>query len=227
MNTTNLHKLIKKISVIMGLALGAFAISAAAQVWNPAPANPPSGNVDAPINSGLNSQSKLGQLLINTDTVNPYLTGLTVFGKSVFEGSIQIKGGAPAVDKVLVSDASGNATWAKQGFDFSGKGTYYSTTVNTTKRTINVGPSSAKAAALSFAKPGGAYCSDFVFNVYDAGNTSLLLGRVWAGVAAGDIRNGVGGFMIVPTNNGNITLERESGDDLSCFVDIIKIADIY
>ena len=30
---------------------------------------------------------------------------------SVFEGVIQIKGGTPALNKVLLSDASGNATW--------------------------------------------------------------------------------------------------------------------
>lgn len=111
MNTKNLQTLIKRASAIVGLALGAFALSAVAQVWNPAPANPPSGNVPAPLNASLNSQSKLGQLLINTDTVNPYVTGLTVFGKSVFEGGVQIKGGTPGTGKVLVSDASGNATW--------------------------------------------------------------------------------------------------------------------
>ncbi len=111
MNTKNLQTLIKRVSVMIGLALGAFAVSAAAQVWNPAPPNPPSGNVEAPLNAGLNSQSKLGQLSINTDTIAPYVTGLTVFGKSVFEGSIQIKGGTPGDGKVLVSDASGNATW--------------------------------------------------------------------------------------------------------------------
>lgn len=68
--------------------------------WTPAPASPPSGNVDAPINVGATSQAKLGALSLGTISVPtpPALLRLD----------------CPAGDcnnKVLTSDASGNASW--------------------------------------------------------------------------------------------------------------------
>lgn len=113
MNTKNTQILIKRVATLVGLSLGAFAVVAVAQVgtWNPPTQTPPNGNVPAPINAGLNSQSKLGQLFINTDLTAPYATGLSVFGKSIFNGQVQILSGTPGANKVLISDAQGNATW--------------------------------------------------------------------------------------------------------------------
>ena len=63
------------------------------------------------INVGLNSQSKLGQLFINTSISNPYAVGLSVFGQAIFNGTVQIKSGTPGLGKVLTSDAAGNVSW--------------------------------------------------------------------------------------------------------------------
>ncbi len=93
----------------LGVVLGVSSLQAA---WTTPPSAPPGSNVDAPINVGANSQSKLGQLFINTDANTPFTTGLQVFGKSIFNGTVQILSGTPGANKVLTSDATGNASWA-------------------------------------------------------------------------------------------------------------------
>ena len=96
----NNSSLLARIAVLSGLALGAFALSALATVgWNEAPADPPSNNTSAPINVGGLLQTKTGTLVVNGLAVN-YLT---------------VASGTPAVGKVLVSDANGNAKWASGG----------------------------------------------------------------------------------------------------------------
>lgn len=118
----NKSSMINRIVTLIGLTLGAFAISVFAQsTWTAAPGTPPTcptgtQGCDAPLNRGLNSQSKLGQLLINTDTTNPYAIGLSVFGKAIFNGTVQIAGGSPGVGKVLTSsDNIGTASWQDPG----------------------------------------------------------------------------------------------------------------
>ena len=110
MKTINI---IKTLIVALVLAAGVSYISA----WTGPLSSPPNcttGNpgCDAPLNVGLNSQSKLGQLFVNTSVSNPYAVGLAVWGSSIFNGSVQINSGSPAANKVLVaSDASGTVSW--------------------------------------------------------------------------------------------------------------------
>jgi len=96
---------------VLGLAIvvGVQFVSAA---WTDPSATPPGNNTDTPINVGLSQQDKLGSLFLNTDTSNPYAIGLGVFGKSVFNGSVQIVDGTQHAGYILVStDAQGNAAW--------------------------------------------------------------------------------------------------------------------
>jgi hypothetical protein len=112
-----------KTAVIAGLLLGSFGVAALAD-WTP-PANQPptcppnSAGCDAPINVGNTSQTKTGPLSVgkilqaNTSRT-PLTTGFQVFGKSIFEGEVQITAGTPAAKMILASkDALGNATWMK------------------------------------------------------------------------------------------------------------------
>ena len=102
--------------IILGLivAIGAGYASAA---WNSAPVSGPTNdNTPIPINVGLNEQSKLGQLFINTDTVTPYAIGLSVFGKTILNGPVQITTGTPGLNKVLTDiDGTGNVGWRDGG----------------------------------------------------------------------------------------------------------------
>ncbi len=98
-------------SVMIGSLLMAGAISVAAQTsWSGPTQAPPNANVAAPINVGLNNQSKLGTLSLNTDPVNAYPTGLIVWGKTILK-SVQVDDGTQGAGKVLTSDVNGNATW--------------------------------------------------------------------------------------------------------------------
>jgi hypothetical protein len=102
-------------AVIVGL-LVVVGVGYASAAWNPAPSTGPqnaaTNNADAPINVGLNHQEKLGQLFINTDTNNPYAVGLSVFGKTILNGAVQITSGTPGKDKVLMdTDGTGNVGW--------------------------------------------------------------------------------------------------------------------
>ena len=95
---------------VLGLAIvvGVQFVSAA---WTDPSATPPGNNTDTPINVGLSQQNKLGSIFVNTDTSNPYAIGLGVFGKSVFNGSVQIVDGTQHAGYVLTSDGNGNASW--------------------------------------------------------------------------------------------------------------------
>ncbi len=72
---------IKQITSIAAILLVAFGINIvytnAASTWKPAPANPPSNNVQPPVNVSNVSQAKDGVLGVG---------GLAVFGSSVFTG---------------------------------------------------------------------------------------------------------------------------------------------
>lgn len=112
-----------RIATIIGLTLGAFAISAiAAGTWTPPTDIPPNGNVDAPINVGEKMQTKKGSLRLNTDFQNSLTYGLDVFGISRFFGNVEIGSsiypatlkivdGRQGDGKVLTSNADGVGTW--------------------------------------------------------------------------------------------------------------------
>ena len=90
--------------------------------WTNPSSTAPNNNTDTPVNIGGTLQQKLGSLAVNTavpgDTV-----GLTVFGgtnlngntnitgAANINGSIKIADGTQAANRVLVSDANGNAHW--------------------------------------------------------------------------------------------------------------------
>jgi hypothetical protein len=95
------------------IIISAFFIASTSFVlaWTGPTSVPPNGNTPAPVNVALNTQSKLGQLFVNTDLSNPYTVGLSVFGQSVFNGKVKIVDGSEGVGKVLTSDANGLATW--------------------------------------------------------------------------------------------------------------------
>ncbi|MCK9345102.1 MAG: hypothetical protein M0P64_03205 [Candidatus Pacebacteria bacterium] len=71
-----------------------------ALAWTAPAANPPAGNVSAPINASNTAQEKLGGLTVGS---------LTTAG-AVTAGTLRVTTGA-AASRVLTSDASGNATW--------------------------------------------------------------------------------------------------------------------
>ncbi len=103
---------IKVIILALFLAVGTSYIYAYTAPTSTPPACPTgSPGCDAPLNVSLTFQKKLGQLWINTDTVNPFVTGLIVFGKSLFNGGIQIPTGAAVGNVLTSSDTSGNAAW--------------------------------------------------------------------------------------------------------------------
>ncbi len=61
------------LSLIIGVS-GNYIFAA----WTPAPANPPSGNIDAPLNVGVSGQAKAGGLTLGTNCVSPCVNGLIV-----------------------------------------------------------------------------------------------------------------------------------------------------
>ncbi len=80
--------------------------------WSGPTTNPPSGNVDAPINTSSSPQAKNGSILSSTLNIGGTLSSdnLSVFNSSIFSGSIKIPTGA-GLNKVLTSDATGFASW--------------------------------------------------------------------------------------------------------------------
>lgn len=121
-------------TIILALIL-AFGVQVASAAWTSAPASAPAGNVDAPLNVGSITQRKLGQLQVNTGLT--YAIGLISSGISYFNGNVgigtnapstqlevvgqvKITGGSPGAGKVLVSDATGLASWSTA----SAAGTY-------------------------------------------------------------------------------------------------------
>lgn len=91
------------IAVVAGLFLGAFALSAAAGTWTPAPPNPPSGNTPPPIESvGTTAQD----LTLGTGGIP---SGLLTLGALVFKpGGVAVTPGS-----VMTADtADGVVKWA-------------------------------------------------------------------------------------------------------------------
>jgi|ERR1035437_1527702 hypothetical protein len=76
----------------------------------------PTGNTAAPINTGSGTQTKNGSLTLNAGVYGiapnqwQNAIGLTVFGTSTLYG-LTLANGSQGLNKVLVSDAYGNAKW--------------------------------------------------------------------------------------------------------------------
>jgi hypothetical protein len=96
------------LALIIGVGLQ-YAVAAGS--WTAAPANPPSGNVDTPINAGNMAQVKLGSLFVNTDTNSPFQVGFVANGESWFNGKLRIIDGSQGDGKVLTSDKDGYTSW--------------------------------------------------------------------------------------------------------------------
>ena len=126
----NTSSMLVRIASFTGIALGAFALVAAAGTWTPPPQTAPAGNVDAPINVGSSAQAKVGGLRIG-DTTLPTTNMLEVVGKALFASNIGVSGSVIATNviatstvteslkvtknfadnRVLTSDKYGNASW--------------------------------------------------------------------------------------------------------------------
>jgi len=122
--------------IISSIGVGAAAVLlglgiqyAVAQTWNAAPSSPPSNNVPAPINVGSGSQIKLGGLSVLGQGVASGSSTLDVEGVGYIRGlvlgsnngsALQILDGNQGTDKVLTSDANGNARWSALGGGSSG-----------------------------------------------------------------------------------------------------------
>jgi hypothetical protein len=100
--------IIARVATIVGLALGAFALSALAGTWTAPSVAPPGGNVDAPINvgggifgaPGYFSQTKAGDLTI---------TGLLTLANLVFHPTgVTINTG----DVLTANSPAGDVKWA-------------------------------------------------------------------------------------------------------------------
>lgn len=125
MKNQSIKQYVIAVVIGLGLVVGVASVEATG-TWSQPCGTPPTCNADAPVNVGSNTQSKAGQLFVNTGTPAPYAVGLQVFGQSIFDNSsagtsaIQIKDGHQGAGKVLTSDASGNGTW--QSATSSGSG---------------------------------------------------------------------------------------------------------
>jgi hypothetical protein len=65
------EKFIKRVASVTGLLLGAFVLSAVAGTWTAPASTPPNGNVDAPLNVGIDTQTKNGTIYLKGLAVNP------------------------------------------------------------------------------------------------------------------------------------------------------------
>jgi len=113
---------IKKISVVTGLFLGAFVLSALAGSWTQATCNAPECNTGAPINVTISPQSKLGPLAVSKASLPTTGYALDVQGSGLFSGllisgrtitdTITI-GGVDMSRRgyVLTNDGTGNTEW--------------------------------------------------------------------------------------------------------------------
>lgn len=83
-----------RIATIVGLTLGAFAVSALAGTWTAPTAPAPGGNPDAPINAGDLSQIKTGPLkLLDLVAVNIRVTNPSGLFTGIPDGSVLIADG--------------------------------------------------------------------------------------------------------------------------------------
>jgi len=104
--------------IVLGIILSA-SLTYATGTWTAPTLPPPQGNVDAPINTSANLQTKLGALSLGSSvaagsaslsvTGATLLDSLAVSGATILNGTVKI--GNPTQGQVLVADANGNAAW--------------------------------------------------------------------------------------------------------------------
>lgn len=93
-------------AIVVILAFGAVLITYAGPCGAPGACNAP-----APLNVSDSQQTKLGALFLNSST-SPMAVGLKVIsGTSIFGGKVQIMDGTEGEGKILMSNASGTASW--------------------------------------------------------------------------------------------------------------------
>lgn len=96
--------LVKNLLFTIGFFFVGAGILSAAGTWTAPTATAPNGNVDAPINTGLDAQFKLGQLNVNTDTTNPYAVGFTTWGQSIFNGNLTVTNTVPNQTRITLNE---------------------------------------------------------------------------------------------------------------------------
>ena len=94
---------IQTLKILLTAIVLSFGISYV-YAWTAPTGAPPSGNVPAPLNRGLNNQEKLGKLILNTDLTAPYAVGLEVFGDANFYPSGTSAGNVTATAFLYSSD---------------------------------------------------------------------------------------------------------------------------
>jgi hypothetical protein len=62
-----MKKLIYSVGQVLGIAISVFLISFVLFAWDGTTANPPEGNIDAPLSAGSETQHKEGSLTIGGD----------------------------------------------------------------------------------------------------------------------------------------------------------------
>lgn len=116
------YKQIKRVATVVGLVLGAFAVSAMAANWAPPSQQPPNCTVDAACNAPLNVssawQGKLGPLAVGTlNMPNPtpslFVSGGSIMDSIVVNGSMRYTGGNLKKGQILTdTDGQGNISWS-------------------------------------------------------------------------------------------------------------------
>lgn len=228
------------IAVVIGLGLvvGVASVEATG-TWSQPCGTPPTCNADAPVNVGANTQSKAGQLFVNTGTPAPYAVGLQVFGQSIFDNSsagtsaIQIKDGSQGIGKVLTSDASGNGTWMAAGAGSGSSGTSVvsmgdvsiSSSAPTSWTTVNVGPS-----GLNLVPPGATAVflrsKTFIEPPADESGTVSLLARqsssqnTTTSVSVNQVNEGA--YIVGVGNSGSALVPLTSNDTFDYEMSVVN-----
>lgn len=185
-----MKKHITSLSVlVLGFVIGASALTAIAQVvpgWNPAPANPPSGNVSAPLNTGALAQVKTGLLTLANLVFNP-------------TGTPTVKRG----DVLTAVDTSGTVMWQSpennSGIEFVN---YAAQNIFSSATRIEydfnpVLPPNTPAILVSIDPP------DDRRILFYQGNQ--FIGGVGGRVGGGESVNSAGGQLILPLVNNKIS----------------------
>lgn len=134
-----MNNVIKHSASILATAFVLVFIGAA--VANAGPCGAPGTcNAPAPLNVGLNQQTKLGSLYLNGSTSALSTALVVMFGTSTFNGHVQITDGTQGAGKILTSDANGVASWQTSSSSASSTIIYnYKTTCRASIVTSNAG----------------------------------------------------------------------------------------
>ena len=110
------------------LGVFAFALQSFAE-WKVPATSPSGGNTNPPFNQGVAPQQKTGALIVEG--------GLRSMGPVIFDTTLQIPISGYGANKVLTSDAQGNATWQTPGGGGGGD-TWTRDIANTTTKLTNI-----------------------------------------------------------------------------------------